>query len=76
LISKSKELWEHAPEEEKAKLYEVYTYYNNHRKLVKRYWEVVHPGILKTVPNGEIRGTGTMESNIHNILVERMKRVA
>ena len=76
LIAKSEELWEQACEEEKEKLFELYSYYSNHREALKRYWEVLPPDILKNIPNGEVRGMGTMESSIHNTLADRMKRVA
>lgn len=76
LILKSKELWEQGGKEEKEKLFDLYSYYNNHREALKRYWEVLSPDIAKILPNGEVRGTGTMESSIHNTLADRMKRVA
>lgn len=76
LISLSKRLWEQAPEEEKENLKELYSYYSNNREALKRYWEVIPKEILDKVPNGEIRGMGTMESSIHNVLADRMKGVA
>lgn len=76
LISLSRKLWEQAPEEEKENLKELYNYYNNHREALKRYWEVIPKEILEKVPHGEIRGMGTMESSIHNVLADRMKGVA
>lgn len=76
LISKSKELWEQGCEEEKGNLKELYNYYSSQCEALKRYWEVLPQQVLSKIPNGEIRGMGTMESSIHNTLADRMKRVA
>lgn len=76
LILRSKQLWEQAPEEEKKNLWELYSYYRNNRNALKRYWEVLPKEILSKIPNGEIRGMGTMESSIHNTLADRIKGVA